>query len=555
MGLEDDRVNEILYKYQELVNVQYNWLPQWQEKADYVCPSKNSIAVGRIPGYKRTQKVFDSTAIRAMNLFAAAMHGTLTPSFTKWFRLEFDDPEMNKVQENRNWWDLVNERIRININNSNFRSDGHELYVDLSAFGTACLYEDESKDKGWWGGLQFQSIPVGKFALSEGSDGKVDTLYRSYFMSAHAIKAQWPDDYPTDMEVKDHPDRLYEIIHAVYPTDYKDKVARKWRSVYLVYHFRHLLSDKNYYEFPYMVPRWQTYSDETYGSCLTDTALPDIRTLNKLVEMELRNLAKNVDPPLGNVQGEVIGPARMIPGGMTTVRSRDALFPIDTSGKYDVVNLKKEELRESINSVYMIDQLQLQTGPQMTATEVNVRYETMQRILGPHLGRLDNEWIKPLLSRTFQLMMRAGLFYPLPPALIGKLHGQPIGVKVNYEGPLARSQRSSDLTAIQSFTQTVGEMAKLKQDIIEVINFDELIRDAADILGLPSRAIYDEEQVEQIRQASQQVMEQQKEQEQMGQGADAAHALAPLARTAHQKPQDGSIMQKIMDSATGGGGQ
>ena len=510
--------------------------------------------VSRIPGFKRTQKLFDSTAPHDMNLFAAAIHSTLTPSFTKWFRLEFDEPELNQQADNRTWWDKVNELMRINLNQSNFNSEGHEVYIDLGTFGTACIYEDEKKDRGWWGGLQFQTVPIGKYAIAEGSDGKVDTLFRSYYMSAHAVHGQWPDSTPDEINWKEHPDTPFEIIHAVIPTGYRDKLAYKWQSTYILYKTRTILSDKGYFEFPFMVPRWTTYSDETYGTCNTDIALPDIRTLNKIIEMELRNLAKNVDPPLGAVQGEVIGPARMIPGGITMLKSgREGLFPIDTGGKFDVVNLKKEELRQSIHGIYLIDQLQLQNGPQMTATEVNVRYETMQRILGPHLGRLDAEWTKPLLSRTFNLMYRAGLFNPLPPALVNKLGQQSVGVRIQYEGPLARSQKSSDLTAIDQFNQSLTAMAQFDKDVVDVVDFDEIARHAADILGLPSAGVRDRDQVKQIRDEKQKMAEQQQQAEQENQAADTAHKVAPLVRQSHTKPQSGSLAEKIMQSVQGGG--
>ena len=98
--------------------------------------------------------------------------------------------------------------------------------------------------------------------------------------------------------------------------------------------------------------------------------------------------------------------------------------------------------------MYYIDQLQLNVGPQMTATEVNVRYETMQRILGPTLGRIDTEFASPLIDRTFKIMYRAGLFSPLPDILVQALRTKPIELRVQYEGPLARSQRSTDLTEI-----------------------------------------------------------------------------------------------------------
>ena len=50
----------------------------------------------------------------------------------------------------------------------------------------------------------------------------------------------------------------------------------------------------------------------------------------------------------------------------------------------------------------------------MTATEVQVRYELMQRLLGPTLGRFQSEFLNPLIERVFGIMFRANAFLPAP---------------------------------------------------------------------------------------------------------------------------------------------
>lgn len=544
MSVEDDRLNDLLYQYQQLMGVQMIWWAEWQEIADYVLPRKNSVMVQRIPGYKRTQRLFDSTGPHDMEMLASAIHGTLTPSFTKWFALELVDEDLQKDANNRNWLDAVNNRVRLEINKSNFNSEGHETYIDLCSFGTGCLYEEENQN-GWWSGLRFTSVPIQKYVVAEDAENKVDTIFRTIYLSTHAIRSKVSWNVPQEIIECPKPDELWEVIHAVVPSLSNGPDNRRWKSTYILSKTRSILSERGYNEFPFMVPRWSKYSDETYGRGPTHTALPDIRTLNKLVEMELRNLAKNVDPPLGTVQGEVIGPARMIPGGMTVLRSRDGLFPIETTGNYQVVNLKKEELRQSIHGMYYIDQLQLQNGPQMTATEVNVRYETMQRVLGPTLGRIDTEFASPLIDRTFKLMYRAGLFNPLPSSLIQALQTKPLDFRIQYEGPLARAQRSSDLTAVQQFEQTIEPLAKLDPDIIDVVDWDEVIRHTANVLGVPSDVVRDEKQVGVIRQAKQQQLEQQKQQQDAQDMTEGAKNVSPLVRSLGQKPQSGSPLEQM----------
>ena len=48
----------------------------------------------------------------------------------------------------------------------------------------------------------------------------------------------------------------------------------------------------------------------------------------------------------------------------------------------------------------------MQDGPQMTATEVIQRNEEKMRLLGPVLGRLQSELLKPLIDRVFAILLK-----------------------------------------------------------------------------------------------------------------------------------------------------
>jgi hypothetical protein len=540
-----DLVQSILNKYGKLMEGRFNYAIEWQELADYILPRKNSILVQRIPGWKRTQRLYDSTAPDNADKLAASIHSTLTPSFTRWFHLELEDQELNRNYEVKNWLDLVTTKINNALNKSNFNSEAHENFIDLIVFGTGCLYQDE-KPGGWWGGFQFTSIPPGKYCVSEGPDGRVDTVYRAFPMPIHAVMQMWPNDIPDEIKEtsKEKPDELIEIIHAVYPNEKSTIKEFRWDSCYLLYKYRHLLSKKGYFNFPFLVSRWTKNSDEMYGRGPSHTALPDIRTLNKLTEMELRNLAKVVDPPLGAVSDDVIGSARMIPGGITSVLNKDAIFKIDTSGDYRISNLTKQGLQSSIEKLYYIDQLQLKDGPQMTAAEVNARLELMQRILGPVLGRLEAEFTKPLLNRSFYLMNKAGLFNPIPQALMQNIKG-PVLIKIQYLGSLARAQRASDINALQQFQQLIIPTLQANPDSAQVIDFDEVVRYTGATLDIPAKVIRDKKAVDLIRQEHQKAMEQQQQIEQAGKLGEMAKSVAPLLRVAGERPKPGSPLQKV----------
>ena len=66
-----------------------NWESHWQEVSDYMLPRKAEITKERARGDKRHTLIFDATAIHALELLAASLHGMLTSPANKWFSLRF----------------------------------------------------------------------------------------------------------------------------------------------------------------------------------------------------------------------------------------------------------------------------------------------------------------------------------------------------------------------------------------------------------------------------------------------------------------------------------
>src|SRR5690606_16438334 len=92
--------------------------------------------------------------------------------------------------------------------------------------------------------------------------------------------------------------------------------------------------------------------------------------------------------------------------------------------------------------------LQLQQGPQMTATEVMQRTEEKLRLMGPMLGRQQSEFLRPLLDRVFNIMLRRNLFGEIPQVL------SEAKVEFQYTSAVAKAQKISEGNNIMRFMQT-----------------------------------------------------------------------------------------------------
>ena len=58
-------------RYKTLQSQRSNWESHWQELADFMLPRKADITKKRTQGDKRTEMIFDGTAIHAVELLAS----------------------------------------------------------------------------------------------------------------------------------------------------------------------------------------------------------------------------------------------------------------------------------------------------------------------------------------------------------------------------------------------------------------------------------------------------------------------------------------------------
>jgi hypothetical protein len=183
----------------------------------------------------------------------------------------------------------------------------------------------------------------------------------------------------------------------------------------------------------------------------------------------------------------------------------------------------EEQRRNAIRDTFYVNQLMMQSGPQMTATEVVQRNEEKMRLLGPVLGRLQSELLRPMIDRTFAILLRKKLFKPAPEFLAGQ------DIQIEYVSPLAKAQRASELQSIMRAIEIFGSLANVSP-VFDHINIDNLVTHLAEIVGVPAKVLNSKSEVNAIRQQKQQQADQQMQMQQLQQVAQAGGQIAPLAK-------------------------
>ena len=532
----EDKFNYFKKRLNQMQGNRGTWEDHWQEILDYVMPRKADITFKRTKGEKRAEILFDSTAITASNLLAASLQGTLTSPSMQWFYLRVRNERLNQNREVQLWLEDSAKRMYNIFNQGNFNTEVHEMYLDLVTIGTGALFVEEGNKGFDKSGIHFNTMHIAEYYILENTSGYVDTLYRKYKLSARQAVQEFGEDNLGEKVLeaaKDKPDKMFNFIHAVEPLEDYERAMGK-AATKLPFHSCHVCEEDKmvvrsggYNEFPYLVPRWSKATGEIFGRSPSYNALPDIKTLNKAVEIGLKAWAKAIDPPLLVQDDGVIGRVRMTPGGITVVRNDAAIKPLQIGSNWQITDLKETQLRTAIRQAYYSDQLQLQEGPQMTATEVQVRYELMQRLLGPTLGRFQSEFLNPLIERVFGLMSRAEAFLPIQPIL------QDTTIDIEYVGPLARSQKMEEAVAVERLYNLSMQLASVDPGIMDIIDNDKAIRMRAELLGVPKSVLRSENDVIKIRRDRQEAMMQQQQleaQEQQSKiAANQGQAMAALS--------------------------
>ncbi len=165
----------------------------------------------------------------------------------------------------------------------------------------------------------------------------------------------------------------------------------------------------------------------------------------------------------------------------------------------------------------------------MTATEVTVRYELMQRLLGPTVGLIERELLDGVIFRCFNIMMREGGFLK-PPA---QLEGATMPLDIGYIGPLARAQKTQDIASIERTYQMAAGISQAKGGdpaVFDQLDDDEAVRHGAELVGLPAKILRDKEAVKGVREGRAQEQQQALEMQQAQVAADVAQKAGIAGR-------------------------
>jgi hypothetical protein len=522
-------------RLKDLDNDYNNWEDHHKDLAEYLLPRKGRfLSSDTTPndGKRRNLKIINNVAGRSITTAASGIYSTLSSPAINWFRYGLQDRELMEFNPVKEW--LENARVVSNwmLKKSNFYTAAYSTYKELLAFGTAFDLADEDFDTF----LRFYPFTIGQFRLAVDDTLRVNTVYRTFSMTAYQMvmkfgKDNVSDDVSTQYD-KSNTESPYEVVHLIEPNDDRiDKITNKaYRSVY---YEKEKSPDKflrvsGYDDFPGMGPRWDVTGDEVYGRCPGMDVLGDVQMLQKMEDKKLRAVDKGVDPPLNAPASMKNRAVSSIPGTVNVVGANDNTDAVRPTFQVNMnvadlqasINMTKDDIREGlfVDLFRMISAMN--DSPEKTAYEISKKHEEKLQQLGPVVERLQPEFLDKVINRNFEIGFKRGLFGEPPEELQGQ------DINIEYESILHQAQKMVGITSIEQTVGFIKSLSEVRPDALDKMDVDEMIDDYSNSVQVNPKIIHSEDEVAKKRAAQAEAMKQQQMNEALQQGVDGAKTMS-----------------------------
>ncbi len=501
----------------ELRTVRSSWDGQIIDIGDYIMPRRVRMTPSDTNnGTKKNQKIINGAATKAVRVLGAGMHAGISSPVRPWHQLALPNEDLMKRGEVKMWLNVATERQRTVFSRSNFYNALAQFYEDLALHGTAVMWIDEDDEDT----IRCHVVPWGEYWLALDARGRPTMLRREFQMSVWQLVNKF-----TVFRCSDEVRRLYkegaydtmiDVVHVVEPRGERDITKQDGLNMaYSSYWYEKtadhtkFLKEWGYEECPFVAARWSVTGSDTYGSGPSFDAIGDVKALQELEKESAKAAALIVKPPMKGPSS--LRGASIIPGAWNAIdaSSGNATFEPALKISESAIKIFEEKIQRHeirIKETYYADlwlMLAASDRREITAREIDERHEEKMLQLGPVLVRLHDEALDPAIKRIFMIMWRKRMIPPVPAAMRG------VELRVEYTSILAQAQKLLSTSAVERFIAFVGNVASVRKDVLDRINWDEMIRHYGDILGIKPDLILPDDVVARIREARQRVEQQQ----------------------------------------------
>jgi len=249
---------------------------------------------------------------------------------------------------------------------------------------------------------------------------------------------------------------------------------------------------------PFLALRLNRVDGEDYGRGYVEEYLGDLESLEGLTQSIVEGSAASAKllfmvAPNGSTRKSAVAKAKngaIIDGVATEV----SVLQISKHADFRVALATIEQIQERLNYAFMLTEGAIRKAERVTAEEVRLVTQAIERQLGGIYSVLSQEFQLPLVKIVMQRMESAGRLPKMPANMV-----QPMVVTgVEALG------RGNDLNKLDSFIAGIGQLLG-PEAIGQFVNISDFLARRATALGIDTRGlIKTEEELQQASQAAQQ---------------------------------------------------
>lgn len=525
---------EILHLQSVMQSQRSNWDNLAQDVADVFAPEYAQIITKRSDGLPLHDKIFESKAGEALQVWVAINNFMLTPRNRQWHKLTAKNESLAEDPIVGAW---LEEKTKLMFKKryhpkANFAGNADRFYFSDGLFGNSILFVD-SADKI---NFRYKNIHPKEIYFKESHEGIINHVHRVFVLTSKQAYQKFGDALPSRVKSEaNNPqscDTPHEFIHAVFENDDYNPNSlspeyKKFKSIYVCKTDSYKISEGGYNVMPYIISRHMVAMNELYGRSPAMRIMSAVKASNHMKKTIMRAGQMIVDPPLLSMGLVDVPPFSMISGslnyGYILDNGTPAVQPLNVGGRIDYAMELVKELREDISKAFFMHIYQiLVENPQMTATEVMQRTQEKAVLLTPVMGSKQSDFLGALIERELDVLNEMGMFNDMPEELMQ----EDDNIGIEYDTEMIRMMRSDEGVVIMRTLETALQIAQADPGVIKVFNLPETIRELSAINGMPVKLLRTKEEIEDME-------EQDAQMAQMQQMTQMASSAAPALKTAN----------------------
>lgn len=486
---------------------QFEW--QWQLLSQHLAPMRRRFSDdGRKPPESWSPTVYNNKPGLDIRRAVAGFVAGMCPASERWFDWGTLDPDLQKYKPVKEWIEAAEDQTLRVFSRSNWYSSVIPIAADVMTYGQAAGWIlDDPEDI-----ARVYTQPIGSYYLETDYRRTPTALWVKLRMTAAQMIETFGAENvsPAVRTAADqHKAEPFDVCmvtqrNPAFEPGAADHARRPWIQCYWEQQGAsesgepRFLAEWGYYEQPFFAPRWETTDEWSYGYGPGYDALPDCLALQAMELYKGKGIAKQVEPPtVAHPDVEKKGGVDQTAGGVTYATPLSGSTP-------GVVPLFKADLRLDQLSAE-IQRHEDRIGEATYATLFSVFADTRRNpktafeagelkreallAIAPNVTRFADEFLNVALDRAFGILLRRGLFPPLPE----ELRGQTLATR--YHSPLVEAQIAAGIGALDQLVGFVAGLSRMYPEARYALDPVVATRKAGEMLRVHPSVLPDDEQI------------------------------------------------------------